>query len=224
VSERRRPPRAPHRWKESRWRFLRNIRSRVRAGRAACCHELRARGGTPRSATSWVATLLGSTFLEEPDNHLTHAFAFRAKHRLPGRFDTGLRPDEEATDYERLLREAPRPAPFSGVPRCTRARRALCAGASSSATRRSPATRHRGSGPYRKGSAWSGRPRRIACWPPSTRPAVARSALGWRANCRRFADHAFPPSAHRDRAVARALPARNLERGLFGSTADRGPW
>jgi Sulfotransferase family len=88
--------------------------------------------GVPRSGTTWVATLLGSTqdstYVEEPDNHLTHPFAFRAKHRLPGRFYTALRPDEEAPDYERLWREALRPAPYSGVSRRTRARRALCAG------------------------------------------------------------------------------------------------
>lgn len=66
--------------------------------------------GVPRSGTTWVATLLGSTrgsaYLEEPDNHLMHPFAFRAKHRLPGRFYTALEPDQHAAEYETLWREA----------------------------------------------------------------------------------------------------------------------
>jgi hypothetical protein len=90
--------------------------------------------GVPRSGTTWVATLLGSakdsTYLEEPDNHLMHPFAFRAKHRLPGRFYTALPPDEDAAEYELLWREA-----FGGsgdqgrrAPLATRARRRLAAG------------------------------------------------------------------------------------------------
>jgi hypothetical protein len=66
--------------------------------------------GVPRSGTTWVATLLGSTkgsaYLEEPDNHLMHPFAFRAKHRLPGRFYTALEPDQRADEYETLWRAA----------------------------------------------------------------------------------------------------------------------
>lgn len=62
--------------------------------------------GVPRSGTTWVATILGETrdavYVEEPDNHLTHPFAFRAKHRLPGGFYTTLRPDDDPVDYAAL--------------------------------------------------------------------------------------------------------------------------
>ncbi|MDQ3380362.1 MAG: sulfotransferase [Actinomycetota bacterium] len=85
--------------------------------------------GVPRSGTTWVGTLLGSTqdsaYVEEPDNHLTHPFAFRAKYRLPGRFYTALHPDDEAPEYERLWREALRPAARRN-PSPDKARRALC--------------------------------------------------------------------------------------------------
>ncbi|MBA2297638.1 MAG: sulfotransferase [Actinobacteria bacterium] len=66
--------------------------------------------GVPRSGTTWVATILGETrdavYVEEPDNHLTHPFAFRAKHRLPGGFYTTLGPDHDPADYAALWRAA----------------------------------------------------------------------------------------------------------------------
>ena len=62
--------------------------------------------GVPRSGTTWVATLLGATrdasYFEEPDNHFTYPFAFRAKRGLPGRFYPALEPGQGASDYERL--------------------------------------------------------------------------------------------------------------------------
>ena len=62
--------------------------------------------GVPRSGTTWVATLLGATrdasYLEEPDNHFTYPFAFRAKRGLVGGFYPALEPGQEALDYERL--------------------------------------------------------------------------------------------------------------------------
>lgn len=87
--------------------------------------------GVPRSGTTWVGTLLGatpeSTYVEEPDNHLTYPFAFRAKYRLPGCFYTALNPDDEAPEYERLWREALRPAARRSPSPDRKARRALCA-------------------------------------------------------------------------------------------------
>jgi hypothetical protein len=62
--------------------------------------------GVPRSGTTWGATLLGATtdasYFEEPDNHFTYPFAFRAKRGLAGRFYPALEPAQEASDYERL--------------------------------------------------------------------------------------------------------------------------
>ena len=62
--------------------------------------------GVPRSGTSWVGQVLGSTrgatYLGEPDNHEHAPFALRAKLGLPGWFYTALEPTREAAAYERL--------------------------------------------------------------------------------------------------------------------------
>lgn len=67
--------------------------------------------GVPRSGTTWVATILGSTefagVLLEPDDHTLYAFAARAKRGLPGGWHTPvLSPDDEAPDYDVLWQEA----------------------------------------------------------------------------------------------------------------------
>lgn len=62
--------------------------------------------GIPRSGTSWVGRVLGSTegavYVGEPDNHEHAPFALRAKLRLPGWFYTALDPEADAADYELL--------------------------------------------------------------------------------------------------------------------------
>ena len=69
--------------------------------------------GVPRSGTTWVATVLArgadAGYLEEPDNHLRFAYAFRAKRRLGLGSYPALASDADAaalTDYEALWREA----------------------------------------------------------------------------------------------------------------------
>ena len=64
--------------------------------------------GVPRSGTSWVGRVLGSTrgatYLGEPDNHEHDPFALRAKLGVPGYFYPA--PAGEAPQYERLWRAA----------------------------------------------------------------------------------------------------------------------
>ena len=66
--------------------------------------------GVPRSGTSWVGRILGSTpgaaYLNEPDNHGHNAFALKAKLGLPGRFYTELSGDVAAPLYARLWADA----------------------------------------------------------------------------------------------------------------------
>jgi hypothetical protein len=66
--------------------------------------------GVPRSGTSWVGRVLGSTagaaYLSEPDNHGHTPYALRAKLGLPGVFYPRLAPDSVVPAYERLWREA----------------------------------------------------------------------------------------------------------------------
>jgi Sulfotransferase family len=85
--------------------------------------------GIPRSGSTWVARVLastkGATYLEEPDNHLTYPFAFRAKHNLRGCFYTTLGPHDEAPEYERLWREALRLHDGPVAPVSSTARRSL---------------------------------------------------------------------------------------------------
>jgi hypothetical protein len=62
--------------------------------------------GVPRSGSSWVGRVLGSTpgsaYLNEPDNHQHSPFALRAKLGLPGRFYTELTGDDDAAAYSAL--------------------------------------------------------------------------------------------------------------------------
>lgn len=62
--------------------------------------------GVPRSGTSWVGRILGSTpgaaYLNEPDNHGHNPFALKAKLGLPGRFYPELSRDDAAPLYARL--------------------------------------------------------------------------------------------------------------------------
>ncbi len=77
--------------------------------------------GVPRSGTSWVGRVLGSTrgatYLGEPDNHEHNSFGFRAKLGAPGWFYPA--PVGEAPEYERLWRTAfglePSPGSLQGV-------------------------------------------------------------------------------------------------------------
>jgi hypothetical protein len=69
--------------------------------------------GVPRSGTTWVAQILArgghATYLEEPDNHLRFAYAFRAKRRLGARAYPSLAPGAAGAglaDYEALWRSA----------------------------------------------------------------------------------------------------------------------
>jgi hypothetical protein len=66
--------------------------------------------GVPRSGTSWIGQVLGSTpgavYLSEPDNHEHVPFAVRAKSGLPGRFYPHLPAGFEAPAYEFLWRAA----------------------------------------------------------------------------------------------------------------------
>jgi hypothetical protein len=66
--------------------------------------------GVPRSGSSWVGRVLGSTpdavYLGEPDNHEHCPFALRAKLGLRGRFYPDVRPAETVPVYEQLWREA----------------------------------------------------------------------------------------------------------------------
>lgn len=66
--------------------------------------------GVPRSGSSWVGRVLGSTtgaaYLGEPDNHEHSAFALRAKLGLPGRFYTELAVGDEAPAYAALWANA----------------------------------------------------------------------------------------------------------------------
>ena len=67
--------------------------------------------GVPRSGTSWVGRILGSTegaaYLQEPDNHEHTPFALRAKRGLPGYFDSA--PRSHVNAYEQLWRAALQP-------------------------------------------------------------------------------------------------------------------
>jgi hypothetical protein len=62
--------------------------------------------GVPRSGTSWVGRILGSTkgstYLGEPDNHEHSPFALRAKLGLPGWYYPALSSDDEPAEYGRL--------------------------------------------------------------------------------------------------------------------------
>jgi hypothetical protein len=66
--------------------------------------------GVPRSGSSWVVRVLGSTpgaaYLGEPDNHEHSPFALNAKLGLPGRFFTELTDGDEAPAYSTLWAEA----------------------------------------------------------------------------------------------------------------------
>lgn len=66
--------------------------------------------GIPRSGTTWVAHILAhaedTTFLNEPDNHLSVPYALLAKRRLRGGFHPALRPNDGALAYERLWQSA----------------------------------------------------------------------------------------------------------------------
>jgi len=66
--------------------------------------------GVPRSGSSWVVRVLGSTpgavYLGEPDNHEHSAFALKGKLGLPGRFYTELAVDDDAPTYAALWAEA----------------------------------------------------------------------------------------------------------------------
>lgn len=86
--------------------------------------------GVPRSGTSWVGRLLGSTagatYVGEPDNHGHAPFAFRAKLGLPGWFYSAPRDADGAEAYERLWRSAlgfPRLETSAGLGLVARARR-----------------------------------------------------------------------------------------------------
>ncbi len=81
--------------------------------------------GVPRSGTTWVAQILArggqATYLEEPDNHLRFAYAFRAKRRLGARAYPSLGPGAagaDLADYETLWRSA-----LTGGPHDVRSRR-----------------------------------------------------------------------------------------------------
>jgi hypothetical protein len=82
--------------------------------------------GVPRSGTSWVGRVLGSTpgarYLREPDNHEHTPFALRAKLGVPGRYYTDLAEGDEAPAYARLWGEAlgARPSDDSVVERVRR--------------------------------------------------------------------------------------------------------
>jgi hypothetical protein len=62
--------------------------------------------GVPRSGSSWVGRVLGSTpgsaYLNEPDNHEHSPFALRAKLGLPGRYYTELKGGDDAPAYSTL--------------------------------------------------------------------------------------------------------------------------
>ncbi|HZO49353.1 MAG TPA: hypothetical protein VFB26_04325 [Gaiellaceae bacterium] len=66
--------------------------------------------GVPRSGTSWVGRVLGSTpgatYLREPDNHEHAPFALRAKLELPGYFYPALSAGSSARRYEQLWQAA----------------------------------------------------------------------------------------------------------------------
>jgi hypothetical protein len=66
--------------------------------------------GVPRSGTSWVGTVLGrtpgATYVEEPDNHFRHAFAFAAKRALAQREYPRLEHGQSSPRYERLWSHA----------------------------------------------------------------------------------------------------------------------
>ncbi|MGH3003603.1 MAG: hypothetical protein ACRDM1_13240, partial [Gaiellaceae bacterium] len=65
--------------------------------------------GVPRSGTSWIGHVLGSTpgagYVGEPDNHEHSPFALRAKLGLPGYYYPDVDPSDDAPVYERLWRE-----------------------------------------------------------------------------------------------------------------------
>jgi hypothetical protein len=66
--------------------------------------------GVPRSGTSWVGRVLGSTpgatYVGEPDNHEHSPFALRAKLGLPGHYYPRLDVGAAAPLYERLWAES----------------------------------------------------------------------------------------------------------------------
>jgi hypothetical protein len=66
--------------------------------------------GVPRSGTTWVSRILGSTpgaiALDEPDNHFYFPFAYRAKLKLRTGHFPYLAPTDEAPELDRLWRAA----------------------------------------------------------------------------------------------------------------------
>jgi hypothetical protein len=66
--------------------------------------------GVPRSGTTWVSRILGSTpgacSLDEPDNHFHSPFAYRAKLKLQARQFPHLAPTDDAQEFEDLWRAA----------------------------------------------------------------------------------------------------------------------
>jgi hypothetical protein len=66
--------------------------------------------GAPRSGTTWVSRVLGSTpgarSLDEPDNHFYFPFAYRAKLKLRTGHFPCLQPADEAPELDELWRAA----------------------------------------------------------------------------------------------------------------------
>jgi hypothetical protein len=66
--------------------------------------------GVPRSGTTWVSRILGSTpgacSLDEPDNHFSFPFAYRAKLRLRTRQFPYLTANADAPEFEALWQAA----------------------------------------------------------------------------------------------------------------------
>jgi hypothetical protein len=224
VSERRRSPRAPHRWKESRWRFLRNIRSRVRTGRAACCHELCARGGAPRLAMTWVAT--------PPRLHVPRGA------RQPSHAPVCVSREAQGS---RALRHGA-PAGRGG----NRRREALAGGASPLAVQRCAAG-HKGASRALRGRILVSHDALASDPTPGFRSLSQGVGLEWTATADRVLASLNRPGRRTERArLASQLPeicrsrlrpissprsrhcssasGSNLERGFFGSTVDRGRW
>jgi hypothetical protein len=66
--------------------------------------------GVPRSGTTWISHVLGSTpgatSLDEPDNHFYYPFAYRAKLKLQTLHFPCLAPSDEAPELDELWRAA----------------------------------------------------------------------------------------------------------------------